>query len=293
MNRWLMVALFLVTLFRSDRIGGALLENVLYRSPQRYSMLYEGRYRGEVVAIGNSRGVHVLDGALIEERAGTSVTNIGHNAMTPTVIRAIFNDYLEHNPPPKLLIVEASCVTSKTGRGLLLDYKPFWRRSARLRQLGESYSPNTATACQLSHLYRYNSEMYLRALSYWLRGRSDQQSFMYQRVTPSFIAAVEQMKPREFRIVPAELEALRGLIEDATEAGVNVKLIYSPVLPAYAERVTNLEQFLSDVSQATGREVQDYSGAITDASEFADRFHINRDGSRHITEIMIERGLFN
>ena len=63
--------------------------------------------------------------------------------MTPEIARAIVEDYLEHNPKPKLLVIEVSFVTSETTEAGVLEYMPFWGHSKRLVELGAKYSPPT------------------------------------------------------------------------------------------------------------------------------------------------------
>lgn len=291
MKRGITLLLAVVVFFVGDRIGGRILDNLLYRSPQRFPALYSGRFDADTVVIGNSRGVNLLDWPLAEKESGTSIVNISHNAMPPQIARAIFADYLEHNPKPKRLVIEVSNVTTPTAEGAMLDYKPFWGRSDRLRKLGEAFSPLTAAACRVTHLYQYNSEMFPRAMSYLASGNNDQNAGMRMMIPPALIEETEAMEPFELTADPQEVEALRGLVEDARAAGIDVQLVLAPYLPAYAARMSNLDEFVDEVSAALGQDVQDFSRSLEATEEFADRVHMNPKGSREFTKELIDRDI--
>lgn len=293
MKRWYVILLTLATLFAGDRLGGLLLDNLLYRSEQRFPSLYEGRFNADLVCIGNSRGVYAFDTPFVHQQTGTSIANISHNGMSPTVARAIFADYLDHNRKPKVLVIEVTCVLSAPTDDLVLDYKPFWGRSDRLRKLGQTVSPETAWACRVSWLYRYNAEMFWRVLSYWLRGANDQAIFMQQQISPELIAEVEHSEPFELHPAPGQLEALAALVHCARDAGIRVELVCDPYLPAYAQRITNLDSFLAEICDATGQPVLDFSRVLSDANQFGDRVHLRRSGCRAVSELMLRQGVFD
>ncbi len=291
MKRGITLLLAVVAFFFGDRIGGGVLENLLYRSPQRFPAMYSGRFDADTVVLGSSRGVMALDQPFAEEQLGKPIANISHNGMPPRIARAIFDDYLEHNRKPKRLIIEVSNVTAPTSEETVLDYKPFWDRSERLRELGQEFSPLTAAASRVTHLYRYNSEMFLRAMSYLASGNSDQASFMRMQITPELIQETEGMEPIKLTADPQEVEALRGIIDDARAAGVDVQLIYAPYLPTYAAKIENLDAFLAELSQCLGQEVHDFSRLLPDTNDFADRVHMNPTGARKFTQQLLDRGI--
>ncbi len=292
MNRWGIIFLTIVTFFVGDRLGAYVLERLLYRSPQRFPSMYEGNFDADVVCIGNSRGLYGFDLELVKERTGRPIVNLSHNGMTPRIARAIFADYLAHNRKPKTLIVELSFLTSQTSSATVLDYKPFWNRSKRLRELGEMFSSDSIIACSLLHLYRYNSEMYFRAIYYWLRGKSDQNGFMNFQITSDLIAETEELQPFRLQIDSEELAALKELIQTARESGVTVRPVLAPYFPAYANRITNLDDFLAEFTRATGLGAIDCSRE-NQSSHFADRVHMNRSGAQDFTKSLIQQGAFD
>src|SRR5262249_38883200 len=160
MKRWQLILAVIVTFFVGDRLGGFTLEQLLYKSPQRFSKLYSGRLNAEIVCLGNSRGVVTLNTSIIPETTGRSAVNIRHNGMSAQIGRAIFADYLEHSEKPRTLVVEVSYVTTPTSRGQVSEYIPFWGRSERLEALGKEFCASSVGASQVTWLYRYNSELF-------------------------------------------------------------------------------------------------------------------------------------
>lgn len=291
MKRGLTLLLAVIVFFVGDRIGGVVLDHLLFRSPQRFPRMYSGRFEADTVVIGNSRGVNMLDQPFAEDQTGRSIANISHNAMPPKIARAIVSDYLDHNPKPKRLIVEVSNVTTPTTEGTMLDYKPFWSRSERLRDLGETFSPLTAAACSVTHLYRFNSEMFIRAMSYLASGNSDQNAVMPMLIPPALVQETQEMAPIELTADPQELAALQEMLADARAADLEVHLVLAPYLPCYANRISNLDEFVADLSATLGEPVQDFSRAIEETESFADRVHMNPDGTRKFTKKLIESGI--
>src|SRR5207342_1372025 len=99
---------------------------------------------------------------------------ISGNGLSAKVAKALVEDYLDHQQQPKLIVIEASCVTTATGPGIVSDFKPFWNRSPRLLNLAEQYAATVARATQVTWLYRFNSELFLRSMYFLVRNKSDQ-----------------------------------------------------------------------------------------------------------------------
>jgi hypothetical protein len=293
MKRWLVVAAAIVVFFAGDRTGGLALDELLERSPQRFCRLYSGRMAADIVCLGNSRGMFSLAAPEIAKATGRTAVNISYNGMTVQIARALFADYVRDNGAPKLLVIEGSFVTTETGRGLVAEYKPWFNQSPGLLALGEKYCLSEANATQLTWLYRYNSELALRALYYLARRQSDQSPRMTGSISAKLLEEVEESEPAALEVQPDELAALKNLVSEARAAGTEVKIVFAPYLPAYADKITNLKSMMDEVSQATGSEVVDITHSISDTKLFADRVHLNPGGVAEATKLLLERGVFN
>ncbi|MGD9637162.1 MAG: hypothetical protein AB7G28_10105 [Pirellulales bacterium] len=292
MKRWWWILAIIALFFVGDRIGAALIGSLVDRSPQRFSRLYSGRLDGQIAVLGNSRGVIDFRAPSIAEATGRSTVNLSHNGMTPRIAQAIFADFLEHNQKSELLVVEASFVTVDTSKGGVLEYMPFWSHSQRLIALGREFSRQDVIAGDISHLYRFNSELTLRSLFYLLRGQSDQGGAMEGTLTPELIEETKQLEPSPLEVFPEELEALVAIVNAARDAGIEVQLVFAPYLPQYAEKITNLPEVEARITAATGLAVHDFSRALDDTSLFADRVHLSPAGTQEFLQKMLTAGVF-
>lgn len=293
MKRWWWIFAAIVLFFVGDRLGGAIIGSLVDRSPQRFSRLYSGNLAGEIACLGNSRGVVDFHAPSIAEATGQPTVNLSHNGMTPKIAAAIFQDYLDHNPRPKLLVIEVSFVTGSTSKAGVLEYMPFWRHSPRLVELGNEYSREDVLAGEVTRLYRFNSELLLRSLIYLARGQSDQGSTMNATLSPELIAETKQLEPFPLEVDAQELAALAAIVDGARKAGIEVRLVLAPYLPEYAAKITNLPEIVAQISAATGLQVYDFSTALSDASMFADRVHLSPAGTGAFSQEMLKAGLFD
>ena len=145
----------------------------------------------------------------------------------------------------------------------------------------------------MTRLYQFNSELYLRAVYYLLRGQSDQFGMLSATITRALVDEVERMEPFKMEIQPAELVALHEMIADARQQGIEVHLVYAPYLPQYAAKMTNLDAFLKNIGEGAGIEPIDLTRALGADSQFMDRVHMNASGTTALTKMLIERGVFN
>jgi hypothetical protein len=292
MKRWSLVLATVAVFFVGDRLGAMLLERVTMSSPQRYSRLYSGRLAGDLLCVGNSRGVSLLDAELVEKATGQRLVNISGNGLSAQMVKALVEDYLDHQQPPKVIVIEASCVTTATGPGVVSDFKPFWSRSPRLSSLAEKYATTVATATQVTWLYRFNSELFLRSMYFLVRNKSDQFGLLSGQIPQALVREVEQMKPFNLELVPDELQALHDLIGDLRKRGVVVRLVYAPYLPQYAEKMSNLDDSLKKISESANLETIDLTRALTNDDLFVDRVHMNATGTGTLTQKLLDQNVF-
>lgn len=289
---WVWPIAALVVLFAGDRILGLVFDHLLTRSQTRYSLLYKGGQQNELVVFGDSRGACACSTPLMEQTLDKPCLNLSHNYLGIAVAEALFRDYLDHNSPPKLLVMEVSNLTTNT-YGTLDNLKPYWRCSPRLSAMARERYPAEVAGSRVSHLYGFNSEMFLRIL-YHLRC-PDQEGAHSAAASPGFVHYVEHLPPTRLGPPPPErLAALQRILAVADQHGIEVRLFVSPILPAYREKLTDFEAWLTAVQESLGAEhrVWDFSKALHRREAFADRVHINGLGSRLLLEEMVSAGFF-
>ncbi len=295
-RRWLWLILFLVAVVAGDRGGAWLLSRqVRDKSQFRYSRLYTGRARADILLVGNSRGLPLFQ-PYIEEATGRTTLNLSYNGLPNYLAVAFVLDYLDRYPAPERIVYDIT-ICNGGNPPLTIGMGPYAPYSARVDSLIKAVSDQDTTGSyylawrgqQLSHLYRYDSEVFLQMLYYL---RKTDKYWLLDRVIPS--AMVEQLpdfKPLPFDIWPSMMDDLRKMVAAAKARGTEVKFIVGPYFPGYADKLPNLQNLMDTTRQATGLPVYDFSRAMTRPEYFADYQHPNLKGAREYVRLLQERGV--
>jgi hypothetical protein len=280
------VAIFLV----GDRVIASLLDTVLLRSGLRFSILYSGGRQYQILILGNSCGVNTFYAPAIQEATGMSTLNLSYNGMSADVAEALFLDYLDRNRQPKLLIIEITNITHRSE--LLNDLKLYAPHSERLMSILRANNPEAARWVQISHLFRFNSEMFLRALYY--QGVTDQTWINRYQINRTLLNSAANGNSHELKTFPENLAAMKRIVSHAQSLGISVRVVVGPYLPAYGKSLSNMHRWVREVEKemAGGISIRDYSDAISDVSAFADRMHLNYEGSCVLLKRLIRDGVF-
>ncbi len=179
---------------------------------------------------------------------------------------------------------------------LIYNLKPYQSLSSGLSKLLLAENRSIYYACQLTHLYRFNCELFLRALYYL--GRDDQSWINRYVIQPEF-AKSYQPSPGFVRgiqetIPPDSVRAFRKILAQAEESGAEVRLLVSPFLPAHISRLHDLyDKRKTEIENlAGGLHVWDYADALDDIRCFADPLHMNIEGARLVLWQMVADGFF-
>lgn len=276
-RRALAVAGFLALLIAGDQGCGRLLQRAVDGSQFRFSTLYRGDIDADIVVVGNSRAVASLPPRLIAERTGRSTYSIAYNGLNPELSVALIADLVDRNRKPKMIIAEASFVASKPEP--VSDFKVYIGRSPRLRAILERHTPELALAARGSRLFRVNAEFFYRALYY--RSRSDQGWSNRGRMSAARLRAVIAADAEPFALYPENLPHLRALIELCQRQGIELRLIVAPFLPATRDRLA-IDAWLAELGRHA--RFEDYSSALDDPAQFADRIHTNERGAAALVD---------
>ncbi len=283
-----------VCYFAADRVLAYGLQTLLDQANTRFSKLYSGGMDADIVVMGNSRAVNAFFAPEIEKQLDKSVFHLAYNGMSMTVAEVLFRDYLERNEKPEMLLLE---ITNVYGTARLFnDLKLFMGKSDRLQESIADYNKPLAVACQVSNLYRFNSEMYFRSLYYI--DRSDQSWINTGQVDAEYAQnyTVSQ-EDKDTKLFPTDndnWEALLRIVELCRDEGISLRLVATPYLPAFRNGITDFDTWVADFRVALPGDVRfyDLSESLTSNEYFADVLHINRSGSVLLLEEMIEEGVF-
>jgi hypothetical protein len=289
---WLL--LLVVVYFVGDRLGAAALGTMMWRSSLPYPKLYEGRYDADIFCIGNSRGVYGFPTTIMEEVTGEAVANLSVNGLAPQIAECMLLDYLDHCPPPRMVLAEANFVEMETSAAGVMKFSPYFSRSQRLFDLACRFDSTYSVLGRASKLTQFNSELTMFAAMHYAvhRGRSDEDALVRRQISPQLVADTETMEPISLDVNDAELAAVKRMADACRKRNIGFKLVLTGYLPAYRAKIQNLQAWMDEIESQSGLEVIDLS-AIGANSAFFDRVHLNAEGSRRTAELIMERGLLN
>jgi hypothetical protein len=271
------ICLLAVTL-AGDRLFSWMLEQVLVRSQFRFSRLYRGHVDADILILGDSRGVHSFYAPAIEEITGRKAINLSYNSMSTRIVEAVLLDYLDHNRPPRMVIIEP---TSAIGGGAISsELRTYAGFSPRLAVLYTEAHPYAAIAGRMFHLFNLNSGFYVEALHYMRRSDQDW-------INRSSMPVGLRNQPRT-TWNPLLPETLGRIVRELRRRGIEVRLVLAP----YCPMPLNMNEFAIDIGKSAGAPVWNYGEAMCDPEDFADTLHLNERGSRALLAMMNRDGVF-
>ena len=278
---------FLALTFVGDRVGGYLLSEIVERSQFRYSRIYSGQAESDILLVGNSRGLMFYQ-PYIEEKTGKETLNISYNGMPISVARVLVQDYLDRYPAPQKMILDVT-MCDRDNRALVGAFNPYVRYSPHLAELLREETPNAYWAGKVSHLYRYNGEIFQRA-AFYLR-RSDEDWLLDRVITDALVDEIADREVDTITIEPKVIDDLVRTVKIAQLAGVEVELVINPYYPAFVDKLSNLDELKDTVEAATGLPVRNYARAVVAQNGFGDYQHLNKEGSREYLRILLAEGI--
>lgn len=261
------------------------LHQTVEHSQFRYSRLYTDRANAAILLVGNSRGLGFYQ-PYVEELSGRSTFNLSYNGMTMDVARVLIQDYLDRSPETKVMLIDVT-LCDRVSVPFVTGFAPYFSYSERLRKLIKASDLPSYYAMRLSHLYRYNNEVFQRILYY--QNQSDENWLLNRDITT---ALVNKAKDQQYQIDPKLLADLNTTVQYAQQKGVRVHLLINPYYIPFAQVLKGLDDFKQAVETETGQTVLDFSQALEPNIYFGDYQHLNQEGSRVYMELLHEEGLF-
>lgn len=279
MKKILWFVLFFAVVVAGDRLAGALLQGQVDGSQFRYSRLYRGAAAADILLVGNSRGLAFYQ-PYIEEKTGHTSFNLSYNGMPMDLAKVLVQDYLDRYPAPQVMVVDIT-TCDRINDELLNGFLAYTAHSPRLDTLIRAKQLTTWRGGQVSALFRFNNEVFQRALYY--HNRSDEDWLLDRVINPQLAANVAS-NSYELEVQDYLVRELREMVASAQAKGVPVRLVIGPYFPQF--QVKNLDQLKTAVEQATGLPVSDYRHALADPSDFGDFMHPNKKGAMAFIDLM-------
>ncbi len=292
MKNFLWLPACLALFFAADRAGGFLLQKITDGSQFRYSRLYQGEAHAEILLLGNSRGLTFFQ-PFIEEKSGKKSFNMSYNGLPMDFAAVLVKDYFEKYPAPESMLIDITML-DRPNQPLTIGFTPYLSKSANISAYLHENSPEFWRGCQISHLFRFNNEIFQRAFYY--KNKSDADWLLDREITPQLVAkAATETYPINVDSSWVHDILLKNLAETtdlAQKKGTKVQLVISPYFPGFAKNVHNLDRLKTLCEQKTGLPVHDYSTALTDPTMFGDFMHPNKKGAASFIDRMHADGLF-
>jgi hypothetical protein len=173
---------------------------------------------------------------------------------------------------------------------LVSAFQPYRKYSNRLSVLIKESTPHSWYGGSISHLYRFNSEVFWRALS--CLKRTDEDWLMQRSMNANLQNEVGETEEIIYENQPGILEEMKALIDRLEKAGVAVRLIVNPYYPPYIRRMTSYPDWRKRLERELGRPVLDYSQVISRPQYFGDYLHLNQNGAKEYMNLLFTEGLF-
>lgn len=274
--------------FLLDRAAGWGLQELVRESHFRYSRLYRGEAEAEILLIGNSRGLMFFQ-PRIEALTGKSTFNLSYNGLPLDLANELVADYLDRYPAPGIALLEVT-IADRFNPQLVREFQPYRKYSPRLSALIQQSVPRSWYGGSISHLYRYNSEVFWRALSYL--DKSDEDWLMQRSMNTELQNRVGGTEEIIYENQPGILQAMTALIQRLEKAGTRVHLLVNPYYPPYIRRMTSYPEWRKRLERELERPVLDYAQAISRPECFGDYLHLNQNGAKEYMNLLFTEGLF-
>lgn len=286
---WIFATLAVALLL--DRAGGLFLDKITRESQFRYSRLYNGNENADVLFVGNSRGLSFYQ-PYAEEKTGLSTFNLSYNGMPTSLVVPLVQDYLDRHQPPKVLVLDISILDSlRMDNKLAYQFNHYTPYSERLSDLLRNEFRNDYYVGKLSHLYRYNSEVFQRTFYYWKK--SDKDWLLDRVISPQMVNDVDKQKTLRFHYDQKMLGQLAEMVKYAQQKGTRVELVVNPYFPGFIPKIGNLDSLMTDIKISTGISVKNFENAVSATAAFGDYQHVNKEGARLYLDKLVEAGVLD
>src|SRR5690606_35596438 len=219
------------------------------------------------------------------------VFNMSYNGLRIDIARVLFEDYLALNQKPSMVVIEASMLT-RAYPELAKELKPYVTSGNGIGSMLRELYPDVYRYSMISHVFRYNSEIFLRSLYYL--GRDDQEWINEGVIDPAHERQLDGYRGISFEIDSVLLEELFAMEQRCLEDTIELRVIIAPYLPAYARKIGNMETWKEAIdTRLRYGMVMDCSQCVEESENFADWVHLNRSGSRVLLDSLLKANYFD
>jgi hypothetical protein len=265
----------------------------------------DGQVNAEIVITGSSRASWHYDPDIIQAATGMTTFNLGRDGSSTPIHDAVLRQYLSHNRKPRLIIENLDPFSLGYDYGQLFDpaqYMPyihdpaFYSAAKRIPELRKAYYlPLYGYVVDDLEFMHYQG---LKAL-FGIQPPEDKQNGYrpgdYSYSNRLMQTILGKRKSVTLGILPYCSEDLGAMLDDARRRGIPAIIVLSPVyheLLVAIENRSSLDAHFAEVAQQHGAvfwDLSDVSPVSTTKANFADVFHMNRQGATLFSKIVGQR----
>ncbi len=286
MKKLIWIFALIVVFFAGDRLIGYYFHKQIEGSRFRYSRMYAGNGDAEILIVGNSRGLNFYQ-PYMDSVTRQKTFSLCYYSMPMEIAIAMTKDYIDRYPSVEKILVELTLIEMSDDK-LLPGFATYMDFSPRIDSVIKVKDRQSWNAAQLSHVFRYNNEVFQRALYY--KNRLDDDWYFDRTITQEFIDDAPN-RSVTFKVDTTMIKQLAEIGDYASSKNIEVYYIMGPFFPTYP--VHNLDSLLHQFTTLTGYPVVNYSRSIQDPLSFTDYLHANLKGGRATVDLMIKDGILS
>lgn len=229
--------LLVAFIFLIDRGVISALKHVYSASPYHFSQVYFGNVDADILVLGDSRA-HRHFGQDVIEKDDLSLINLGLGGNHLTVSAQLYEDYLQRQTAPQMVIVEVS--SARFDLKNIGEMMPYMSASAGMREIVRQLDPTYYYASRLLKSLQFNSIMTFRVASKLIRHqRQEYNTYSMRAVDPSQTRRLNSVKEQH-------REALKKIVHLSEAYNVKPVFIFAPM--AYQKaHIIGLDVFVRDI----------------------------------------------
>lgn len=243
--------------------------------------------RDSVLIFGSSRAVHHYVPTILEDSLGVSVYNAGADGNGIILAYMQLQSLLQHHKPALIIydVYPPFDLSEGDNSKYLGRQRYFYGEASAVDSVFWRISP-TERVKMLSNMYRYNSDLLQLVADYISPKQSDIKGYRPQIGTSDF--KIESDKP--FSLDSVKVDYFNRFVDLCRTNNIRLELFFSPRY--YGDNQTSEGYAVAKkLAAQKGMTIHDYLVAKpfdTDKSLFKDSQHLNDDGARKYTSMIVK-----
>jgi len=282
------ILLSLLIFFVGQWIVVQVIDAVISKSSFRYSQLFSDNavLDHEVLCIGNSRGLNSFYTPYINKTYDVNSYNLSFNGLRMPMMEIFIDEYISKNNNLEHAFIEVTNIIDPDTLNKYSAFNIYSNKSEVIQDKINATDSKRYWTTKFFPLYRYNTEKLFRIL-YYVMKPTDQDWINRYRIPSTLEAEIQSLETQHFQIHQEDIVSLSRVDNKLESQGVNVVLFVAPYLPSYLDKVSNLDDVITEIETQTNKCIIDLSDFVLNTDYFADRVHTNEGGAEIISDTLI------